>query len=116
MKSHPITLVLILIGMVAIAFGYANFARATDLADVKETLERQTEALTNSLDDQKKALEAQNKVQTCRWLSDKIDNNENAIRLLERDDADDQWIIEKRRTVEKLKDLYTTNHCTSTVL
>ena len=97
MKSHPVTLIIVLSCTAAIIYGFPNFAKASEVEALKVSIERQ------------------NKVQTCRWLSDKIDNTENAIRLLEKDGADDNWIEDKKKALKRLKERYEATTCGSTV-
>lgn len=96
MKAHPITLTLVLIGMAAITFGYTDFARAAEVEVLKASLEHQE------------------KISTCRWLSDKIDDLETTIYVLERDEAEPEWINEKKAVLRKLKGRFNQATCSST--
>ena len=95
MKGHPITLILVLIALGASALGYNTYARAEDLVVLKASLEAQT------------------KIETCRWISDKIEGNEDSIRTLERDEADERLIIAKRKNLERFKERYEAANCRS---
>lgn len=95
MKSHPITLILVLIALGTTGLGYNTYARAEDVQILKASIE------------------VQNKIQTCRYLSDKIDNYEANIRLLEKDDADEAWVLEKRDELRRLNEKYDSAHCKS---
>ena len=93
MKGHPITLILVLIALGASALGYNTYARAEDLVVLKASLEAQT------------------KIETCRWISDKIEGNEDSIRTLVRDEADERLIIAKRKNLERFKERYEAANC-----
>ena len=95
MKGHPITLILVLIALGTTGLGYNTYARAEDVQILKASIE------------------VQNKIQTCRYLSDKIDNYEANIRLLEKDDADEAWVIEKRDELRRLNEKYDSANCRS---
>lgn len=97
MKSHPVTLILVLIALGSASVGYSTYARASDLQALKANLELQS------------------RVQTCRWLSDKIDSHESDIRLLEKDGAEDDWIEEKKADLKRLKERYAATNCASMV-
>ena len=93
MKGHPITLILVLIALGSSALGYNTYARAEDLVVLKANLEIQT------------------KIETCRWLSDKIEGNEDSIRMLVRDEADERLINTKRKNLERFKERYEAANC-----
>ena len=97
MKSHPITLTLVLICLGATSFAWTTHAKASDVQVLQASLEKQ------------------NKLQTCRWLSDKIDNTENAIRLLEKDGAEEDWVVEKKKQLNRLKERYDATTCPNLV-
>jgi len=96
MRAHPITLILVLIALGGFVFGYTNFARASEVEILKASMEDQS------------------KINTCRWLSDKIDTLETDIYVLERDKADSKWINEKKIDLAKLKSRYRQTTCSTT--
>ena len=95
MKGHPITLILVLIALGSSALGYNTYARAEDLVVLKANLEIQT------------------KIETCRWIADKIEVNEEYVRTLERDEADERLIITKKKNLERFKERYEAANCRS---
>ena len=95
MKGHPITLILVLVALGSAAAGYGTYARAEDVNILKTSIETQA------------------KIQTCRYLSDKIDSYEANIRLLEKESADEAWVIEKKSELKRLNEKYESTHCKS---
>lgn len=93
MKGHPITLILVLVALGSAVAGYSTYARAEDVNILKASIEVQT------------------KIQTCRYLSDKIDSHEANIRLLEKEEADEAWIIEKKDELKRLNGKYEASNC-----
>ena len=96
MKAHPVTLVLVLISLGAVSTGYSKWAKASDVTILAANIESQA------------------KINTCRWLSDKIDTLETDIYVLERDGADSKWINEKKIELAKLKSRYRQTTCSTT--
>jgi len=95
MKAHPITLILVLGGAVAIALGYASFATAGEVEQLKINQERES------------------KVNTCRWLSDKIDDLQVDIFNLEKANADPKWVNEKKSDLARKQDRYSKTTCST---
>tara|TARA_R100001143_G_C3360997_1_gene135672 strand:- start:6332 stop:6664 length:333 start_codon:yes stop_codon:yes gene_type:complete len=95
MKSHPITLTLVVIATAAIGFGYYNFAYANEVELLK----------ANQV--------AESKVNTCRWLSDKIDDLEVDIFNLKKAGANAAWIREKESDLRDKRERYRETTCST---
>lgn len=97
MKSHPVTLVLVIGGIIAIGLGYSLFATAGEVEQLKVNQEKES------------------KIGTCRWLSDKIDDLRVDIFNLEKDGADAAWVNEKKSDLQDKEDRYKQTTCSTIV-
>lgn len=96
MREKPWTMLTIAFLIAFSFYGWLNFARASEVEDVK------------------RELEDQGKIQECRWLSDKIESLENKLYVLERDGADPERIHEKDQQLRKFQDRYDATTCAVT--
>lgn len=96
LKGQPITLLVVLALVGYSAFSYTNHASAAEL----EVIAGQLASIE--------------KVNECRWLSDKISDLQTEIYILERDGADTAWINEKKNELKRLESRYKLTTCSQT--